>query len=238
MLYIIGLGLNEKSISLEGLEAVKKCKKIFLETYTVDFPYSLNKLEKTIKKKISKLERKDVESDFLIKQAKNQDICLLVYGSPLFATTHLSLLVDCMKAGVKYNIVFAASVFDAIAITGLQLYKFGKVSSMPTWKDNYKPTSFLDYVIENNKIQAHSLMLVDIGLEFKKALEQLEQACKEKKIKIDKIIVCSRLGTDKNEIFYGKIKDLEKKKVFPPYCFILPGKLHFLEKEILEKYGV
>ena len=38
MLYLIGLGLNEKSISLEGLEAVKKCKKVYLEGYTVDFP--------------------------------------------------------------------------------------------------------------------------------------------------------------------------------------------------------
>ena len=39
MLYLIGLGLNEKGISLEGLEVIKKCRKVYLEEYTVNFPY-------------------------------------------------------------------------------------------------------------------------------------------------------------------------------------------------------
>ncbi|MBU2639873.1 MAG: diphthine synthase, partial [Nanoarchaeota archaeon] len=35
MLYLIGTGLgNKKSISLEGLEAIKNCKKVYLENYT------------------------------------------------------------------------------------------------------------------------------------------------------------------------------------------------------------
>ena len=35
MLYIIGLGLcDEKDITLKGLEAIKKSKKIYLEHYT------------------------------------------------------------------------------------------------------------------------------------------------------------------------------------------------------------
>ena len=34
-LYMIGIGLNdEKDISLKGLEAVKKCTKVYLERYT------------------------------------------------------------------------------------------------------------------------------------------------------------------------------------------------------------
>ena len=48
MLYIIGLGLNEKSISLEGIEAIEKCEKIYLESYTVEFPYSFEELEKKL----------------------------------------------------------------------------------------------------------------------------------------------------------------------------------------------
>ena len=59
MLYIVGLGLNEKGISKEGLEAVKKCKKIYLESYTVDFPYSMKDLEKVFKKKVIILSRED-----------------------------------------------------------------------------------------------------------------------------------------------------------------------------------
>ena len=49
--YLIGLGLNPSSISVEALEVLKKCKKIYLEDYTSNFPYSIKKLEKTIRKK-------------------------------------------------------------------------------------------------------------------------------------------------------------------------------------------
>ena len=31
MLYLIGLGLNERSISHEGLEAIEKCKRVYLD---------------------------------------------------------------------------------------------------------------------------------------------------------------------------------------------------------------
>jgi len=35
MLFIIGLGLgDEKDITVKGLEAIKKCEKIYLEAYT------------------------------------------------------------------------------------------------------------------------------------------------------------------------------------------------------------
>ncbi|MEK6878727.1 MAG: hypothetical protein AABY22_03920, partial [Nanoarchaeota archaeon] len=53
MLYLVGLGLNEREISLESLEALKKCKKVYLESYTIDLPYSIKKLEEIIKKKIN-----------------------------------------------------------------------------------------------------------------------------------------------------------------------------------------
>jgi len=38
-------------------------------------------------------------------------------------------------------------------------------------------------------------------------------------------------------IIYGKVKDLLNKDFDnPPYVMILPGKLHFIEKECLEFY--
>jgi len=46
MLYLVGLGLNEKSISLEGIEACKKADEVLLEGYTVDFPYKKEEIEK------------------------------------------------------------------------------------------------------------------------------------------------------------------------------------------------
>lgn len=238
MLYLIGLGLNSRGISKEGMLALEKCKKVFLENYTVDFPYTLEelKLGKNEKLKIIPLVRADVESNMLIKEAKSRPVALLVYGCPLFATTHTSLLMDAKEQGVKTRVIYSTSVFDAIAETGLQLYKFGKITSMPTWnlKKNYCPDSFLDIVKDNLEIKAHSLILTDIGLKLSLALEQLEKACKDKGIKIDKIIICSQLGTETSRIYYDSLENLKKKEIKLPFCIIILSELHFLEKEYLE----
>jgi len=228
MLYIIGLGLNERSISFEGIEAIKKCGKVYLESYTVESPYSLEKLEKIIGKKIENADRNFVENDNLIIEAKKENVALLVYGSPLTATTHITLIQEAKKENVKYEIIYNASVLDAVAETGLQLYKFGKIASLP----NFEANSFIDIVKENQKINAHSLILVDIGLGFQNAIKRMEKIAGK-----NKVIVCSKLGTKESKIFYGTIKELRKREIEAPFCFIIPGKLHFMEQEVLESFS-
>lgn len=237
MIYLIGLGLNEKGISLEGIETLKKCEKIYLENYTVDFPYSFEKLEKILGKKITSVGRDFVEDmGVLLSEAKRGNIALLIYGSPLTATTHISLIEEARKKKIKCRIIYSASVFDAVAETGLQVYKFGKIASMPKWSKNYEPTSFMEIVKDNQKINAHSLILVDIGLELEDAIEELEKSAKKEKIKFDKIVVCSRLGNEDKKIIYGETKNLKNRKIGKPYCIIIPEKLHFLEEEVLETF--
>ncbi|MDP2628746.1 MAG: diphthine synthase [Nanoarchaeota archaeon] len=237
MLYIIGLGLNAKGISLQGMDALKKCKKIYLENYTVDFPYSEGELREVIGKKILPADRDFVESLKIVDMAKKLDIALLVYGSPLTATTHISLIEEAKEVGIKCKIIYSSSVFDAIAETGLQIYKFGKITSMPAWKKNYTPDSFMEIVKQNLSIDAHSLILVDIGLEFHEALKELEIAAKKHKIVLNKIILCQCLGTRYSKIFYNNLEDFKKfTSVKKPYCIIIPSKLHFVEKEILEDF--
>jgi diphthine synthase len=241
MLFIIGLGLNSRGISKEGLLALEKCKRVYLESYTVDFPYPLDELR--LGKDIEKLNRAEVESDKLIREAKGRAIALLVYGCPLFATTHMSLILDAEKAKVKTKIIYSASVFDAVAETGLQLYKFGKIASMPSWNNskNYTP-DFLKYVKENLSINAHSLILVDIGLGFQKALFQLEENAKRENINLDKIVVCSNMGAENEIILYGDIKDIREEdkelKITPPFCIIIPSEMHFLEKTAIERFSI
>lgn len=240
MLYLIGLGLNENGVSLEGKEIIKKCNIVYLESYTVDFPYKIESLEKVIGKKVVKMDRKDVESERLIRESKKEDVCLLVYGCPLFATTHIGLILDCAKAKVKVKVVYSASVFDAIAECGLQLYKFGKISSMPRWQKNYEPDSFLEFVEQNNSIKAHSIVLVDIGLEIEKALDQLEKASRKRCLDLNEILVGCNLGTENSKFYYGSIDKLKgkSKRINSPYCFIIPGEMHFLEKEALGRFEI
>lgn len=240
MLYLVGLGLNVDGISKFGLEVVKKCKRIYLENYTVDFPYSIPELHHLLQKKIIPADRDKVENLSLIDEAAKMDVALLVYGSPLTATTHITLINEARKSGVKVKVVYNASILDAVAETGLQLYKFGKIASMPAWnlEKKFTPDSFMKTVQENMSMKAHSLILIDIGLEFSEALRQLEKASVANDIKLKKLVVCQALGTRRGKIMYRSIEELkEYKGVMKPYCIIIPSKLHFLEKEILEDYS-
>lgn len=240
MFYLIGLGLNLDEISLRALKILKKCDFVYLEDYTVDFPYSLKQLEKIVERKIESKNRDSVENLSLIKQAKTKDVALLVYGSPLSATTHITLIEEAKKQKCKYEIVHNASIIDAIAETGLQVYKFGKITSMPAWipEKNFKPTSFMEILKQNLSINAHTLILIDIGLDLNKALTQLQESAKQHEIKLDKIAVCSNLGTPKRKIIYKTVEQLKKtKEIAKPYCIVVPGELHFVEKEFLEQFS-
>ncbi len=238
--YLIGLGLSEKSISQEALKVIKNCKKVYLESYTVDFPYTSEELEKNLSKKVIKLGREEVEKEEFVLDAKKEDLCLLVYGAPLSATTHTSLLERCKKEKIQTKIMYNGSIFDAIGETGLQIYKFGKTASMPKWiKGKYEPMSFTEIIKDKQEIKAHTLILVDIGLEYNEAMWQLIESTKRNKIKTEKIVVCSSLGTEKSKIYYGEFGKLLEQKVKKPFCFIIPSEdLHFQEKEVVEGFGV
>jgi len=237
MLYIIGLGLNVDGISKYGLEIVQRCKRVYLENYTVDFPYNKEELEHILRKKIGFADRNFVESFTIIDEAKKMDVALLVYGSPLTATTHISLIQEAKKCGIRYKVIYNASILDAVAETGLQVYKFGKIASMPKWnkKENFTPDSFMEIVQNNNSMKAHSLILIDIGLDISDAINQLEISAKKNKIKLNKIIICQALGTKHRKILYRTLSELKRlSNVRKPYCIIIPSKLHFVEKEVLE----
>jgi diphthine synthase len=241
MLYLIGLGLDLHGISEKGLNIVKRCKRVYVEDYTVDFPYSIGELKEFLDKKIIPAGRELVEGLSIVDEAQKMDVTLLIYGNPLIATTHVSLMQEAKRLGIKCKIIHNASILDAVAETGLQIYKFGKITSMPKWEEekNFVPESFIETIIENKSINAHSLILIDIGLDFQTALEQLKSSIKNHDMDIKKIIVCQRLGTKNQKIFYGGISKFEEfTGIKSPFCIIIPGKLHFMEKEILQNYYV
>ncbi len=237
MLYLIGLGLNERSISKEALEIIPRCKKVYLDNYTVDFPYTEQALVDEIGKKVVSVGREKIEDLSIIDEAKKMDVALLVYGSPLTATTHITLIQEALASGIKYKIINNASIIDAVAETGLQLYKFGKITSMPYWKKSYEPDSFMEVVKENQSIKAHSLILIDINMDISKSIEQLEKSAKKHDIKLGKLVVCQCLGTKRQKILYRDINEIrEFSGVQKPYCIIIPGELHFLEKDFLKNF--
>ena len=234
MLYLIGLGLNEKGYSREAYETISKADKVYVDTYTIEFPYEISALTSQFKgKKFIAVGREFVEGMNFLKEAKENDVVLLVYGSPLVATTHTAIIKEAIEKKIKIKIIHAGSILDAVAETGLQPYKFGKTTSLP----NFPADSYLKIVKENMKIKAHTLVLVDIGLKFEDAIKRLEDDCKNMKVNISKILVCECLGLKDSHIYYENMSKLKNKKIKAPFCFIIPGNLHFLEKEFLESFN-
>ena len=234
MLYLIGLGLNEEGYSKEAYEIISKASKIYVDTYTIEFPYDISQLTSQFKgKKFIPVGREFVEGMNFLNEAKRDDIVLLVYGSPLVATTHAAIIKEVVKKKIRIKIIHAGSILDAIAETGLQPYKFGKTTSLP----NFPADSYIDTVKGNLKINAHTLILIDIGMDFQDALKKLETDCKNKKVSLNKIIVCERLGLKDSNIYYSNISKLKKQKVKRPFSIIVPSELHFMESEVLESFN-
>jgi diphthine synthase len=240
MLYLIGLGIwDEKDISLKGVEACKKCKEVYAELYTARWGGSLKSLEKIIGKKIQLLERTSLEDDSsqLIKKAKSADTAVLFPGDPLSATTHISLISEARESGIPVKVIHASSIFTAVAESGLSLYNFGKTVSIPAPQLNYKPSSFVDPILQNMHSGLHTLLLLDISMPVSQAigiLLELETPGR-KIISGQKIVACSGLGSEKQRILYMDAKDLLKENLEPPAALIIPGKMHFTEKEFLER---
>ena len=240
MLYIIGLGIgDEKDISLKGIEACKKSKEVFAELYTAKWQGDLSKLGKIIGKKIHVLERNDLEenSQKFVKNAKSQDVALLVPGDPLTATTHINLLMDAKKLGVKTRVIHSSSILTAVAETGLNLYNFGRTATVARAEKAYAPTSFYDAGVANKKLGMHTLFLLDVDMDTREGLEILLDIEKKKKKGLlrpdEKIIIASNLGTENGIIKFDEVENLMKKNLPPPAVLIIPGKLHFVEQEYL-----
>lgn len=235
--YLIGTGMDKNSLTAEALEKLKVCEKIYLENYTVNFPYSIKELESQYNLEITEINRTKTENESILKEAKKKEVALLAYGDALSATTHIQLILECKKQEIPYKVFHNASIMTTIAETGLSLYKFGKTASMPNWTEHTnKPTSFMNYIKENQSIKAHTLILTDIGLEMKNAIRQLQKSSKETNISLpEKIIAISNAGTLSQKIFYDSLENLENKKIPMPFCLIIPTELHFLEKETIEE---
>jgi diphthine synthase len=243
-LYLIGIGLNdEKDISIKGLEAIKNANYVFLETYTSKLQTTVTKLEEFYNKKIILADREMVEkkSDKILDKAKNEEVAFLVVGDIFGATTHTDLFLRAKEKQIEIKIINNASIMNAIGIVGLELYKYGKTTSIPYPEDNFKPETAYDVIKENQKSGLHTLVLLDIkpdrNMSVNEAIEillDIEEKRKEKVFTSEtKIIGCARIGGDYN-IKYDKALTLASFDFGKPlHCIIIPGKLHFIEEEAL-----
>ncbi len=248
MLTLIGLGLyDEKDLSLRGIDAAKNADEVFIELYTSKWHGNLKNLEKIVGKEIKILQRKDLEENSaqIVDRAKVKDIAIFVPGDPLIATVHSSLLQQAKKNGVKTKVIHNSSIISAICETGLHIYRFGSCVTIP-FPDRTKgklPESIYEIIKINRSHGLHTLCLLDIleqrAMDVKEAIEillNLEDQRKEGIFKKDtEIVVFAKAGSENPIIDYAKVEDILKKKYEIPAVIIIPGILHFTEKEFLSK---
>lgn len=163
---MIGLGLaHESDITVRGLEAVRKCKRVYLEAYTsILMSADKSTLEEFYGREVILADREMVESesDKILENAAVDDIGFLVVGDVFGATTHTDLVIRARDLGIPVESIHNASVMNAVGACGLQLYNFGQAVSIVFFTDEWRPDSFYNKVMENRKIGLHTLLLLDI----------------------------------------------------------------------------
>ena len=240
-LFLIGLGLEEGDISLKAVEAIKKCDKLYLESYT-SVGISIDYLKKLFNKKIETKPREFFEnnSQEIIKEAKRENVALLIQGDCLSATTHISIIQEASENNIETEIIHGASIFTAVNETGLSLYNFGKTASIPF--ENKTVKTPYEIIKTNLEKGTHSLVLLDLNPnenKFLSAKEGLTYLIKQGLKESTKAVICSKLGTKERKIKFGKIKDLLSINLKDyPQCIIIIGNTHFVEEDYLNKFKV
>jgi len=253
-LYFIGLGLcGVKGLTLEGLEAVKRCRRVYVEHYTSLVPgLGLGELERLLEGKVQAVDRGFLEgegAEKVLEEALEDDVALLTPGDPFIATTHNALRLEALKRGVKVKVVHSASVASAVpGATGLSFYKFGRTATVVYPEPNYVPEAAYDAVKENLAMGLHTLLLLDLKVErgaFMKAPEALrilldiEARRGEGVLTKDAVVVAvARAGCDDVEVKAGSVGRLVEAELGPPpHSLVVPGPLHFMEEEALKLIG-
>ncbi|MCK4670816.1 MAG: diphthine synthase [Nanoarchaeota archaeon] len=254
MLTLIGLGLyDKKDITVKGLEAVKTADFVFLESYTSVLNEPKQELEKFYGKKIILANRDLVENqaDDILEKAINNNVAFLVVGDPFGATTHTDLVLRAIEKGVKCYVINNASILTAIGATGLQLYKFGRTTSLTTPEPNWDPETAYDVIKMNKEIGLHTLVLLDLKIgdddrentfmtinDAIKILLEIEAKRGENVFEASTLCIgCARLGSPTQVIVAGEAQELEHKDFGPVlHSLLIPGKLHFKEEEMLNLF--
>jgi len=180
MFYIVGLGLGDpKDVTVKGLEIIKKCERVYLESYTSILTCGQKVLEDFYGRPLIVADRELVEqgADTILADADTVDVALLVVGDPFGATTHTDFIIRAKEMNIKYQVIHNASIMNAIGCCGLQLYSFGETISIPYWDDTWQPDSFYDKIKINRDNGLHTLCLLDIRVKE----PTLESIMKKKK---------------------------------------------------------
>jgi diphthine synthase len=272
MLWLMGVGINEyDSLSIGSIEILRNSDIIYVDKFTGflsdEFVLRIKSLSNMIDNSIqeNKTEVQVVKRWFvedgreMLKNAIEKNVCILIYGDPLIATTYSELIVRASKQSISYKIIHSSSgISSLIGESGLHYYKFGKMVTMMC--DPMSSITVYDTIFNNMCLGLHTLILTEYNndegnnysklnndepfyLSPKKVFELLLEREKELKLmnlsENSFVIVASQIGADNSKLICGKIKSLLTFQFNEGFnSIIIPGNLHFTEIDSLKNLTI
>ena len=251
MLNLVGLGLWLGHITMEAREALYKSDKVYLDYYTnISKDITPDSLAKAIGKPVEpvgrdKLEFPGVRS--LLREASMKNVSIAVIGDPLVATTHIIVLEEAKSLNIPFKVIHGISgVYMSILESLLQIYKFGRITTLVYPYENTFPYSVLKQIYTNICTKSHSLVLLDLKLDEGKVMYANEAAdiiiemehnmWGESILEDLTVIIAEASGTPWQRITVRSLGETRAEKFDTiPQSIIIPGPLHFEEEESLVK---
>lgn len=250
-LIFVGLGLaGTKDVTLRALQAIRNARTVFAEFYTSHLIGATHsQLERELDKRVVLLTRADTESgaERVLQAAAEHRVAFLTAGDPMTATTHQDLRLRAEQRGIPVRVVHGVSIqVAAPSAAGLQSYKFGRATTLVFPQPNFNPVSPYEAIRDNRVRGLHTLVLLDLQADQNRYMTAAQgidvllghEAERREGVVTPgtELVALARVGSDDERIAYGTAERLREADVGPPlHCLIVPGDLHFAEREALER---
>ncbi|MFH5798339.1 diphthine synthase [Haladaptatus sp. CMAA 1911] len=252
MLTFIGLGLyDERSITVEGREAVADADGVFAEFYTSKLiGADVTDLEAFHDTAIEVRDRAGVEQDpeDILAAAESGHAAFLTAGDTMISTTHVDLRLRAEDRGIDTRVIHAPTAESAASgLTGLQNYRFGKATTLPfeyAHGADGLPASVTDVLDDNRERGLHTLVYLDIkvgwnprnGEETEDEYMTASHAAELLADGYDDVlaVVVARAGSPDPLVHADRLSELAAGDFGDPlHLLVVPGDLHHIEADAL-----
>ena len=254
MLTFVGLGLyDERSITVEGQEALRNADRAFAEFYTSRLVgASVEELESYHGIDIEVRDRAGVEQqpDGILDAAEDESVVFLTAGDTMISTTHVDLRLRAHERGIDTRVVHGVTAQSAASgLTGLQNYRFGKAVTLPfpyAHGSDGVPPSVVESIEANRERGLHTLVYLDIKVGDVPGKQSPEDEFMTGDVAASLLaewqdvlgVVVARAGSPEPTVAADRLSALSREQFGGPlHMLVIPGALHHLEADALRELG-
>ncbi|MFC7324001.1 diphthine synthase [Halorubrum rutilum] len=252
MLTFIGLGLyDERSVTVEGREALRAADRVFAEFYTSRLVGAdVDELAAHHGVEVEVRDREGVERDPepVLAAAADGDVAFCTAGDTMISTTHADLRLRAEDRGIDTRVIHGVTAQSAASsLTGLQNYRFGKATTLPfpyAHGGGDVPESVVETVEANRGRGLHTLVYLDIKVgtgptgpdpdheEYMTA--DVAAGLLADGWRDELAVVVARAGSPDPVVAADRLSALADREFGDPlHLLVIPGDLHHVEADAL-----